>query len=113
MGEGSKDLHLLIRTLAEQRVASKARARGWEGSETELGLVLGHIRRSLSLTFIRAQGLCLLSRLCHLGPRAKEAAGRREVARRAEVRRGREMDSHFLAHVRGRGMAREGTIFVP
>ena len=112
-GEGSKDLHLLVRTLAEQRLAAQSRARGWEGSKTELGLVLGYIRRSLSLSFVRAQGLCLLSRFCHLGSGAKLAAGRREVAKRAEVRRKREMESHFQAHIRGRGLAREGAIFVP
>ena len=76
-GEGSKDLHLLIKTLAENKMAARVRGRGGGGSDLELGQVLSQIRRFLSLTNVRAQSLCLLARLCHLGDGAKEAAGRR------------------------------------
>ena len=112
-GEGSKDLHLLIKTLAENKMAARVRGRGGGGSDLELGQVLSQIRRFLSLTNVRAQSLCLLARLCHLGDGAKEAAGRREVVRREEGRRRLELQSHYTAHVRGRGLSRTGSIFVP
>ena len=38
-GNGSRDLHNLVRTLAECRVASRERARGQEASDWELGVV--------------------------------------------------------------------------
>ena len=112
-GEGSKDLHLLIRTLAECRMSALSRARGRQGSDSEIGVIQSHIRRTLSLSFVRAQGLCLISRLCHLGSGAKEAAGRRDLAKRSEYARKKEMLSHFEAHIRGRGLNRSGLVFVP
>ena len=76
-GNGSRDLHDLVRTLAEARVEAKARSRGRPASDHELGTVVGDIRRSLSLAFVRAQALCLRSRLSQLGEGARAAAGRR------------------------------------
>ena len=84
-GDGSKDLHTLIKILAESRVAARGRARGWEGGEGELGLVLGQTRRNLSCTFVRAQALCLLARLGQLGPGARQAAERRKEARSIDM----------------------------
>ena len=112
-GEGSKDLHSLIKILGESRVAARGQARGWEGGDGELGLVLGQIRRTLSCTFVRAQALCLLSRLGQLGPGAKSAADRRVVAQRAELARRREAQAHWLANIKGRGLGRVGSIFIP
>ena len=37
-GEASKDLHSLVRVLAESKVAMVSKARGWEGSDKELGM---------------------------------------------------------------------------
>ena len=48
-GNGSKDLHDLVRTLAESRVANRVRGRGREASDNELGVVMGEVRRALSL----------------------------------------------------------------
>ena len=110
-GNGSKDLHNLVRTMAECRVEARGRMRGREGSEHELGLIMGQVRRSLSIDFVRAQSLCLLSRLCNLGPGARAAAGRRQEASRGEEARRREQVAHFLAHIRGRGVGRAGEIF--
>ena len=53
-GNGSRDLHDLVRTLAEARVEAKARSRGRPASDHELGTVIGDIRRSLSLAFVSA-----------------------------------------------------------
>ena len=112
-GDCSKDLHILIKNLAETRLAATSQQRGREGSDLELGYILGQIRRVLSVSFVRAQSLCLLARLCHLGEGAKEAAGRRKQTREIEERRRSERLSHYEAHVRGRGLGRIGSIFVP
>ena len=112
-GEGSKDLHALVKILGEERVSARTRARGWEGGEGELGLVMGQIRRTLSCAFVRAQSLCLLARLGQLGPGARTAAERRGVAQRVEISRRREAQAHWLAHIRGRGLGRAGMVFVP
>ena len=103
-GNGSKDLHDLVRALAESKVARMARSRGRECSEHELGVVTGRIRRSLSLAFVRAQALCLQNRIANLGEGARDAARRREQLRVEEERRRRDQLAHHLAHVRGRGV---------
>ena len=110
-GNGSKDLHSLVRTLAETKVAARSRARGWQGSDEELGLVMGEIRRALSLDFIRAQALCLLTRLTYLGDGAGSAAQRREQVTWQEEERRRVQRAHYEAHIRGRGVPRAGEIF--
>ena len=111
-GDVSKDMHQLIKVLAENKLAAKARSLGREMSENELGVITTQIRKYLATAFIRAQSLCLLNRLCFLGEGAKEAAGRRDLARRLELGRRRERQAHFAAHIRGRGLSRIGQIFV-
>ena len=51
-GNGSHDLHSLVRTLAKSKAAARSGARGWQGSDQELGLIMGEIRRALSLDFV-------------------------------------------------------------
>ena len=110
-GNGSKDLHDLVRTMAECRVAARARARGWPASDWELGEVMGKIRRDLSLDFVRSNALCVLARIGQVGGGARAAAQRREQAGREEEARKRERMAHYLAHIRGRGVNRAGEIF--
>ena len=112
-GDGSKDLHSLVKIIGESMVAARGRARGWEGGDGELGQVMGQVRRRLSCTFVRSQSLCLLARLGQLGPGARLAADRRGEAKRAETARRREAQAHWLAHIRGRGLGRTGMVFVP
>ena len=80
--------------LIYSRVGSRERALGQEASDWELGVVTGQIRRALFLDFVRAQDLCLLSRLCHLGD---GAVARREQADREEEARRNEQTAHYLA----------------
>ena len=110
-GEGSKDMHSLVKTIAETEVATKARALGRDLSDKELGIVVTQVRKYLCTSFIRAQSLCLINRLCFLGEGAVAAAGRRDLARRLEEGRRRDRQATFLAHIRGRGLSREGQIF--
>ena len=110
-GNGSKDLHDLVRVLAESRVAARGRQRGYEASDHELGVVTGEIRRALSLEFVKAHALCLSTRLSYLGEGAQAAADRRSRAAREEEERRRVEVAHFWAHVRGRGVPRVGQVF--
>ena len=112
-GSKSKDLHSLVSTLGNNLVAAKARARGWEAGEGELGQVIGQMRRQLSCSFIRSQALCLLSRIGQLGPGAKAAANRRSDALRADTARRREGQAHWQAHIKGRGLGRVGMVYIP
>ena len=47
------------------------------------------------------------------GEGVKAAAGRRDLVRRLEMRRKRDLKAHFQAHRRGQGLSRVGRIFVP
>ena len=112
-GECSKDMHMLVKVLGETKIAAKARASGRQPSDNELGVIIAQIRKYLSSTFVKAQSLCLINRLGYLGQGAKAAAGRRDLAKRLEVSRKRDLYAHFQAHIRGRGLSREGQVFVP
>ena len=110
-GKACLDLDSLAWTLGECRVVTTARVTGQASPEYLLGLDTGQIRRALSLDFVRAQTLCLITRLCHLGEGAKEAAHRRQVAA-GEVEEARgEQNAHFRAHIRGREGRRVGEIY--
>ena len=92
-------------------MASRERSKGQVAGDWELGSVMGQIRRALSLDFVRAQSLCLLSRLSYLGEGARAAVARRQQAGREEEARRRDQVAHYLAHIRGRGVERAGEIF--
>ena len=47
-GDVSPDLHQLLKTFAESRVAALSRGQGWEAGPGKLGKVMGDIRRALS-----------------------------------------------------------------
>ena len=94
-------------------VAARSRARGWQGGDGELGQIIGQIRRRLSCTSVRAQALCLLSRIGQLCPGTRATADRRGDSLRAETARRREAQAHWQAHIKGRGLGRAGMVFVP
>ena len=53
-------------------------------SDSEQGLILHHLRRRLSVSIITAQSRCLLTRLNHMAPAAKEAAKKRAFNKRRQ-----------------------------
>ena len=68
----------MVKTIADVKVAAaKARALGREISNKELGIVVAQVRKYSSVTFIRAQSLCLLNRLGFLeeGRRQQQGGG--------------------------------------
>ena len=110
-GEGSRGLHSLVKELGDQKVKSQAISRGVPPSDRQLGIEISQIRRTLSATFVRAQSVCLLSRLSYLGKLGMASGQRRADMHRREEERRRERDGHFLAHIRGRGLSRSGHFF--
>ena len=78
-----------------------------------LGALIAQIRKYLSVAFTRAQSLCLVNRLRFLGEGARAAAGRRTRDQLSEAMRQRDLQAHYQAHIRGRGLSRVGQVFVP
>ena len=104
-GGCSKDLHSLVKVLGENKLVVKARATGKESSENDLGIIISHFRKYLLTAFIRAQSLCLINRLSHLGEGAKSAASRMSLTKSLELGSRREREAHFQAHIRGMGLS--------
>ena len=108
----SKDFHVLLNDFAMKRVESAARSRGAVAEGGELGEVVGHMRRALSVQIVRSNALCLLERLAFLSPGARAAGERRRVVERLEESRKQQAQAYNLAH-QGRGLSRVGMAFVP
>ena len=70
------------------------------------------MRRVFSITVVRAQALCLLERLAHLGPGARATAQRRQDPMGLEERRRRERQAFALAN-QGRCLSLVGRPFIP
>ena len=85
-GEGSEGVHQLIQGLAESRVTFLGLQRGRPGSEEELGMCVGQIRRRLSMAVVKAQVTCLLAKLHQVGPGNKQLAQKRVWAIREDQR---------------------------
>ena len=69
-GEGSEDLHALVQTCAEARVAHICRSTGRQESEHLLGTIVGQYRRLVSTCAVRAQAMCTLARVGLISPAA-------------------------------------------
>ena len=72
-------------------------------------VILGQFRRYLSSWFVKVQAACLTARLGHLGPSAREVAGRRRDLMAQEERARRGAAAYHAAYVRGSGLRRRGT----
>ena len=107
-GEGSDDLHNLVQILAETRIRTLGMARGTPGTEEEQGVIVGQIRRRLSVVSVRAQAECLMSRMSHIGEGANGADKRRQWIRREEDIMRKERTAQWLGRVRGSRLVRKG-----
>ena len=106
--EGSKDLHSLIQSCAESKVAHLCRSTGRQEMEGQLSIITSQYRRLVSTCVVRANAQCLVSRVGVISPAAREAAHRREVSARMEKRLREERRAQWMASVRGPGWARGG-----
>ena len=107
-GEGSEDLHNLVQVLAESRVEAIGLARGRPGSDMELGVVVGQVRRRLSVASISAQAECLLARLSYVGEGGVQAGRRRHWVAREEESMRREREAQYLGRVLKRRLVQRG-----
>ena len=90
------------------KVNAMGLARGRGGTEAELGLIVGQIRRMLSTTNVRAQAQCLLARMNSVGGGVGLAAKRRKWAAMEEEKMRKERLTQWVCRVRGRNIVRRG-----
>ena len=83
-GEGSEDTHTLLNIMATSRVRVAGPSTGRKGilrsEEGERAMVMGYLRRTLSIATTKAQSSSLLGRLEGLGPGSAAAINRRRQA---------------------------------
>ena len=111
-GEASQDVHDLIETMAESRLNFQVLAEGRPegGSDQEKALIVGQIRRRLSLAAIKAQVECLLGRIHQAGVGNKQLAKKRERALIQDEKMRRERNAQWVRNVEGVRMVRKGAI---
>ena len=107
-GEDSEGVHQLIQGLAESRVTFLGLQRGRPGSEEELGMCVGQIRRRLSMAVVKAQVTCLLAKLHQVGPGNKQLAQKRVWAIREDQRMSMERKAQWIRRIEGVHTIRKG-----
>ena len=109
-GEGSEDLHNLLQVMAESRVTCVDLLRGQPGAgaREELGVVVGQLRRRLSVAAVRANSNCLLTRLALVGDGARQASDRRQWRKREEHLMRKEREAQWHRQIRGYGITHRG-----
>ena len=90
-GEASEGVHQLVQTLAEARLKYQGLQMGRPGSDQELGLLVGQVRRHLSLAAVKAQVDCLLAKLHQVGPGNIQLAKNRTWAILEDQRMARDL----------------------
>ena len=82
-------------------------------SNSEQGILLHQMRHRLSVAIIKAQSSCLLSRLGHFSPGAKEAAKRVASAKHRDELKQQDQRALYLAHIHGRRIHEQlGTLWI-
>ena len=111
-GEGSQEVHSLVETLAQCRLRFQMQQDGRpdQGSDNELALIVGQIRRRLSVTAVKAQVGCLLSRVHQVGPGNKQLAKKRQWAIKEDERMRQERYSQWMRKIEGVNSLRKGMI---
>ena len=107
-GEGSEDLHHLVQVLAESRVVAVGLARGRPETEVEMGMVVGQIRRRMSVCIKKAQAECLLARLSLIGDGVVQADKRRQWVAKEDENMRRERAASWFCQYRGTRILRKG-----
>ena len=66
-GEASEGVHDLVHHLSNSRLKAEGLELGRGSAKGELGVIVGQVRRMLSVATVRSQAECLLSRLRSVG----------------------------------------------
>ena len=90
------------------RLKAEEMQQGRQTESGELGVLVGQIRRILSVTGVRAQAECLLSRLRNVGSGTGAANRRRQGVVREEVNWARERQAQAVGRRQGRKVVRQG-----
>ena len=101
-------MHELVHLLANSRLKAEGLQQGRESVKGELGVLVGQVRRILSVTAVRAQAECLLSRLRNVGSGAGAACRRRQGVVREEVSWARERQAQAVGRRQGRKVVMHG-----
>ena len=109
-GEVSQHTHDLLRKLASCKATHISQLEGRAVSDQEKSIILQQLRRRLSVSIITEQSKCLLSRLNHMSPHAREAAQRRSNAKSQEEALRKDREYHFEAYIRGKRLKHIGVI---
>ena len=110
--EVSEGVHEFVDILARQRLKKEGLSSGVRSSDNRLGVVVGQIRRRLSLATWKANTNCLLSRTTLCGDGATEAGKRRQWQRVEEEKMRREKEAVWRARVSGHHIVRRGRFFL-
>ena len=101
----------MVDLLSKSRLKKEGMSTGNEGSR-RLGEVVGQIRRRLSLATVKANMVCMLSRLSLTGDGASEAGKRRQWQRREEDLMHRERQAVWQARISGHSIVRKGKFWL-
>ena len=107
-GEASEGVHQLVQCLAEKRIEFLGLQRGRPGSDEELGMCVGQIRRRLSMVAIKGQVDCLLSKIHQVGPGNGQLAKKRVWAANEDQRMAKERGAQWMRRVEGVHTLRKG-----
>ena len=111
-GECSADLHNFLSKCANEKAMKIQCSTVYFVSDFEKSQILLQIRRRLSISIIKAQSSCLLSRLNHFGQGAKLAAKRREQELyKADMQRA-DLRAHWESCIRGRRITKVGSLHI-
>ena len=109
-GDASEGVHQLVQTIAESRLKYQGLQLGRPGSDLELGVLVGQVRRRLSMAVIKAQVDCLLAKIHQVGPGNSQLARKREWAVQEDLRMSRERGAQWVRQVEGVYTLRKGFI---
>ena len=110
--EASEGVHDLVDLLSKFRLKKEGNKAGKEDSKTRLGVIVGQIRRRLSLATVKANTTCMLSRLSLTGEGASAAGKRRKWQRRQEDLMNRERQANWQARISGHSIMRNGRFWL-
>ena len=111
--EASEDMHNLLQEMAESRVAAvDLQASQGSGEREDISVVIGQLRRRLSVATIRANINCLLTRLSLVGEGTRQAMKRRQWQKREETHMRQEKLAQWHRKIRGHGITHRGEFFM-
>ena len=111
-GEVSEGVHELIQVVAQSRLRAVGLQRGRVCEKGELGVLVGRIRKQLSVAAVKTQADCLITRLGNVGEGAGAAGKRRGNVIRWERRWEKEMQAEMVCERQGRRILRRGQIML-